>query len=361
MAKETILLVDDQTENISVLYSFLSQFDYKLLIAEEGKVALDIANQVHPDLILLDVMMPGMSGFEVCKKLKQDPELANVPVIFMTALTELKDKIEGFNVGGVDYITKPLQHEETLARVRTHLTISRQHKALQQKNQELDAFAHTVAHDLKNPLNGISGRAELIKLAADKGDIDKVKEFAASIYSMGHKASDIIEALLLLAGTSRHQQLSLEPFDMKYVIPKVQERLQFSLQEVQANLQFPDNWPFAVGHIPWVEEVWINYISNALKYGGTPPQIELGFDPPDTRHNRIRFWVRDNGPGLSPEQQARLFVPFTRLHKDRASGHGLGLTIVQRIIEKLGGEVGVDSREGKGSLFYFTLPVKLEN
>ncbi len=111
-----------------------------------------------------------------------------------------------------------------------------------------------------------------------------------------------------------------------------------------------------MGYAPWIEEVWANYLSNGLKYGGQPPLLEIGADRQDD--GNIRFWVRDNGPGLTEEAIARLFTPFTRLHKDRAEGHGLGLSIVQQIVEKLGGEVGVENAESQGSLFYFTLPAE---
>jgi signal transduction histidine kinase len=115
----------------------------------------------------------------------------------------------------------------------------------------------------------------------------------------------------------------------------------------------PDAWPVAFGHGPWIEEVWANYLSNAMKYGGKPPRLELGAE---TIGDNVRFWVADNGPGLTPEQQARLFTPFTRLHQVRATGQGLGLSIVRRIMEKLGGRAWVESRPGEGSTFYFTLP-----
>jgi signal transduction histidine kinase len=144
------------------------------------------------------------------------------------------------------------------------------------------------------------------------------------------------------------------------------------IEERKAEIVSPPKtpWPTAMGHGPWVEEVWVNYISNALKYGGRPPRVELGFDTSTaglgspqlqsssgatTLSGKIRFWVRDNGPGLPPEAQAQLFTPFPRLERDRAEGHGLGLSIVQRIVDKLGGQVGVESKVGQGSTFTFTL------
>lgn len=355
MSQEIILLVDDQTENISVLYTFLRQFDYELLVAVNGEFALSIVAETRPDLILLDVMMPGLDGFEVCRRLKENPESAEIPVIFMTALTETQDKLAGFAAGGVDYITKPFSQEEVLARIRTQLTLARQRDELWQKNRELDAFAHTVAHDLKNPLSGIMGYAGLVRLECDEKNpnIDEIKSLAQGIAKAAAKASDIVESLLLLAGTSHHNTLHIEAFDMGHVIGSVQERMEPLLKQYGTTLQLPPQWPFIEGYPAWVEEIWANYISNALKYGGTPPQVELGLDEYE---DSIRFWVRDNGPGLTPEQQAQLFVPFTRLHTHRADGHGLGLSIVRSIMEKLGGSAGVESTPGQGSRFYFVLP-----
>ncbi|NIU99771.1 MAG: hybrid sensor histidine kinase/response regulator, partial [Phycisphaerae bacterium] len=128
------------------------------------------------------------------------------------------------------------------------------------------------------------------------------------------------------------------------------------IEEYRGEIIFPKTWPVAQGYAPWIEEVWTNYLSNALKYGGRPPRLELGAKRQSD--GMIRFWVRDNGPGLKPETQATLFTEFTRLTEVRAQGHGLGLSIVRRIIEKLGGEVGFDSENvpGQGSAFYFTLP-----
>jgi signal transduction histidine kinase len=360
MDNATILLVDDQAENISVLYSLLHQYHYKILIAPSGEDALKVLEEAEPDLILLDVMMPGLSGFDVCRQLKSDPRYTQIPIIFITALTDTDYKLEGFAAGGVDYITKPFQQEEVLARVRTQLTIAIQHAELQQKNaeleqknQELDAFAHTVAHDLKNPLNAILGYADLLQWKlADQND-PEANEAATGICHTATKISDIIEALLLLAGTSHHQTLYLDSCDMKYIINKVLERMKFELKKSEAVLDYPEKWIFIRGYPAWLEEVWANYISNALKYGGHPPTVELGFDESTTH---VRFWVRDNGPGLTPAQQAQLFIPFTRLHKDRASGHGLGLSIVQRIMEQLGGSAGVESQPDEGCTFYFDLP-----
>jgi signal transduction histidine kinase len=167
--------------------------------------------------------------------------------------------------------------------------------------------------------------------------------------------NDIIDELLLLAEV-RQAEVPVDRLDMEPIIAVVEARLSHTLKENRGKLILPATWPPALGYAPWVEEVWANYISNALKYGGQPPCVELGATPQP--NGMVRFWVRDNGPGLAPEDQARLFTPFTRLYPTGKEGHGLGLAIVRRIVEKLNGQVGVESAgiSGQGSLFFFTLP-----
>jgi signal transduction histidine kinase len=163
----------------------------------------------------------------------------------------------------------------------------------------------------------------------------------------------IIYELLLLSSV-RKGELEIIPLNMAAIVREARGRLNYMIEEHKAEISDPRDWPVAVGYTPWVEEVWVNYISNALKYGGKPPQLELGATPQDD--GMIRFWIKDNGPGLTPEQQEMLFIPFSRLNQADIEGHGLGLSIVQRIIEKLGGSVGVESSVGQGSTFYFNLP-----
>ena len=314
--------------------------------------------------------MPEMDGYQVCERLKANEATRDMPVIFISALDEVLDKVKAFRVGGADYVTKPFQVEEVLARVESHLNLRALQKQLQQanielteanaslreSNQELDAFAHTVAHDLKNPLAHVLTTVELLGdiLTRQEPPSKMVLELLRHIEYGGQKGSRIVDELLLLAGV-RKGQVDVQPVDMGGVITQVQQRLTYMFEEYQAELTLPDSWPLVLGYEPWLEEVWSNYISNGLKYGGQPPHLELGATPENDE--TVRFWVRDNGAGLTLEAQKRLFAEFTRLDKVRAEGHGLGLSIVRRIIEKLGGEVGVESEPGQGSVFYFTLPM----
>ncbi|MBN1120738.1 MAG: HAMP domain-containing protein [Anaerolineae bacterium] len=230
-------------------------------------------------------------------------------------------------------------------------------RQIEERNQlisELDAFAHTVAHDLKNPLANVFGFSELALAYYRDGDIDEVHMCLENIARYSVKMTDIIESLLMLATLRKEDAIETTPVDMTGVVDEVLLRLETMIEQSGAELVLPEKWPPAIGHHLWIEEVWANYISNAIKYGGQPPRIELGADQPV--RGLVRFWIRDNGDGLSVEQQELVFTPFTRLHKLKAEGHGLGLSIVQRIVEKLGGSVGVESQPGSGSTFTFTLP-----
>ncbi|HNT74580.1 MAG TPA: ATP-binding protein, partial [Anaerolineae bacterium] len=249
---------------------------------------------------------------------------------------------------------------------------------LEASNAELDAFAHTVAHDLKNPLSAIVGFGGLLEKRYAEIAAEKVGEFLHIITQNAHKMTDIVDELLLLASVRRIETLEPGALDMAQIITEALSRLTVLQEETRAEVFMPKTWPVAQGYAPWVEEVWANYISNAFKYGGRsdegiPPRVELGYSTLDfdslasesedegtpNIHKsafHITFWVRDDGMGLSSEQCAALFTEFTRLDQTEIAGHGLGLSIVKRIIEKLGGRVGVKSAVGKGSTFWFTLP-----
>jgi signal transduction histidine kinase/DNA-binding response OmpR family regulator len=227
---------------------------------------------------------------------------------------------------------------------------------LQARNEDLDAFAHTVAHDLKDPLGRIIGFAETLKKLCDEGagiPDEELRRYLHIVAQSGRKMNRIVDELLLLAGV-RRMKVEMRPLDMASVVAGALQRLADMMEEHRAEVILPKTWPVALGYGPWVEEVWVNYLSNGFKYGGRPPRVELGATVQSD--GQVCFWARDNGPGIPPEAQTRLFIPFTRLDQVRAEGYGLGLSIVRRIVEKLGGQVGVKSEVGQGSVFTFTLP-----
>ncbi|MBN1934563.1 MAG: PAS domain S-box protein [Anaerolineae bacterium] len=224
--------------------------------------------------------------------------------------------------------------------------------------QELDAFAHTVAHDLKNPLTLIIAYGDLVASRYDKLEPERIARYLDGIVQTGYKMNNIIAELLLLASVRNQDEIEICPLGMQDIVTSARQRLSTLIEQSGAEVVAPEVWPIALGHAAWVEEVWANYLSNAIKYGGAPdqdvpPRIELGATILD---GQIRFWVRDNGGGIPSEKQDVLFTRFTRLDQVRAEGHGLGLSIVRRIVTRLGGQVGVESQEGQGSTFYFTLP-----
>jgi len=247
------------------------------------------------------------------------------------------------------------------ARKQTEMALEHYAQELQMSNTELDAFAHTVAHDLKSPLSVLIGYGDLLETRYSKLNDAQRLEMIAILRRHSQSMNSIIEELLLLAGIRQMDDIPLIPLDMGEIVALAQERFLLLIEEHCAEISLPDAWPGALGYAPWIQEVWANYLSNAIKYGGNPaeaipPRLQLGWDALSATPGFIRFWVRDNGPGLTPAEQARLFTPFTRLNQVRIKGHGLGLSIVQRIVTKFGGQVGVESEIGCGSNFWFTLP-----
>jgi PAS domain S-box-containing protein len=219
---------------------------------------------------------------------------------------------------------------------------------------ELDAFAHTVAHDLKTPVTALmSYGLYLLDGYADMPEAE-IREHLETIVQAGQEVNGIIDALLLLASVDKMEKVPVSPLNMGEIVAEAQKRLATLIVQARARISGPVTWPVALGYAPWIEEVWVNYLSNAIKYGGEPPVVTLGAAiQPD---GKIRCWVRDNGYGLTAEEQQRLFTEFTRLHGSRVEGHGLGLSIARHIVEKLGGQVGVESTIGTGTEFSFTLP-----
>jgi len=231
---------------------------------------------------------------------------------------------------------------------------------LEARTEELDAFARTVAHDLKDPLSSMIDYSLGLKRRIRKMPTEDIDAALDKIVHSGEQMSAIVDALLLLSQVRQVEQVDLQPLDMGTIVAGALERLSILMADSHAEVVLPDRWPTALGHGPWVEEVWVNYLSNAFKYGGSAPRIELNareqMDGAPDQRPMVRFWVRDYGPGVSPVQRAELFAPLSQV-RNATEERGLGLSIVQRIVTQLGGEVGVASQPGRGSLFWFTLPM----
>lgn len=338
--------------------------------AHDGYAAISMVLEVQPDVVILDIEMPGLDGLSVAQQLQN---CCPKPIVILTAYEtqELVSKATTAGVGA--YLLKP-PHPRDLDRAITiaiarfadlmmlremNMELQRLNARLQINNADLDAYARVVAHDLKDPLSVVLGFAEVLLEDHTQLPAPKLAEYLNIIVSKSRKAVNIINGLLMLA-EAQHLQRNLEPLDMGHIVRETLERLSWQIVEHQAEIHYPEQWPLVLGHAQLVEEVWANYISNAVKYGGGAPQIELGYDPVETGpegEGLRRFWVRDHGPGVAPQIRDQLFEPFVRLPNGstRGNSHGLGLSIIRRIIEKLGGEVGVESQPAHGSRFWFTL------
>jgi signal transduction histidine kinase len=246
---------------------------------------------------------------------------------------------------------------------------------LQAAHKQLDTLSHTLAEEVRGSLALIVSFAQMLEIDYKTLPDEDLGRYMRMVAARGRKIVDVIDGLLEKpAEPATEIEEQIEPLDMAGIVAVALDRVTYRIERHQAKIILPDSWPAALGYGPWVEEVWTNYIGNAIKRGGRPPRVELGADPasiaPREREapssvpprggkeggEMVRFWVRDNGPGLSPGEQVRLFSPSGRHDRVRDDQYRQELALVQRIVEKLGGEVGVESEVGQGSLFYFTLP-----
>ncbi len=234
------------------------------------------------------------------------------------------------------------------------LAPAEQTHSLEARNRELAAYDHTVAHNLKDPLSVILATTDAIFHITDLTP-EELRAYLMQIHATAQAMDEMIDNMLLLSELGE-----VEPpvglLNMAEIVSRVRLRSVRLVEQHRARIHYPEAWPLAKGYAPWVEEVWANLISNAIKYGGRPPELELGASL--RRDATAMFWVRDNGAGLSAEAQGALFRPFAQFGPDRSAGHGLGLVIAKRIVERLGGRIGVESQVGRGSRFFFTLPVQ---
>jgi len=362
-----VLIVDDDVTTNELLRTQLTSLGYEVVgYAYEGTRGVQMACELSPDIVLMDLLMPNPeiyaddphAGLYAAQQIQ---ELCPTPIILLSAYEspELTQRASTIGVGA--YLVKPVSTNEldraisiTLARFKDLMEVRRLNAELRAHNEELDAFAYTVAHDIKHQLAITIGYAELLDMDHRNLPPRQLAQYLHEITSSGQKLNRIVSDLLLLARVRKVEEVNLEPRDMGSVVKEAKTRIADMVDFYKVKFTEPQQWPAALGHTTWIEEVWFNYISNGIKYGGQPPCLTLGAELQED--GMVRFWVRDNGEGISPAKQERLFTPFERLSQSRSEGHGLGLSIVRRIIHKLGGSAGVESQPGQGSTFYFTLP-----
>ncbi|MBS0018104.1 MAG: response regulator [Arthrospira sp. SH-MAG29] len=367
--KGSILIVDDTPDNLRVLSATLGDRDYDVQCAINGQLALmAVANQ-PPDLVLLDIKMPQMDGYQVCEALKSTPKTADIPVIFLSALDDVIDKVKAFAVGGVDYITKPFQVEEVLARVEHQLTIRRLQKQLQNQNlrlqqlnedlkrsnRELEQFAYIVSHDLQQPLQTITGFAELMLTLKSQINLEEeAEEYVLPILDEGMRLQELIKNLLHYSRVGT-KQAAFEATDCNIVLGETLGNLSLAVQESGATIT-SEKLPIVFGDRLQLGQLFQNLIANAVKYHrpGIPPKITVSVMP---KNQNWQFGIHDNGIGIPADKTQRIFQIFQRLHTQQEyPGNGIGLAICRKIIDRHRGEIWVES-DHVGTSFYFTLPI----
>jgi two-component system sensor histidine kinase/response regulator len=361
-----ILIVDDVPDNLKILGYILKRENYKVRPVPNGILALQAAEKEKPDLILLDIMMPDMDGFEVCRRLKENKNLSDIPVIFISALNDTNDIVKALKSGGVDFITKPFKAEEVLARVRTHLKLYKQSKTLQEQSKTLqeliatkDKFFSIIAHDLRGPLGGFMSLTEL--LADDTIDLTLEQQREMN-YDLSQSARNIFNLLenLLVWARMQQGQISYNPIQIKLeglVTENIgmlgdsikKKNLSFTVQVPESQTVYADS--------NMLQSIIRNLISNAIKF--TPKDGKVTVSSGFTENNTSVIVVKDSGIGMNSTMTANLFrlnVNNSRPGTEGEQSSGLGLILCKEFVEKHGGEIWVESEEGFGTTFYFTLP-----
>jgi signal transduction histidine kinase len=363
-----ILVVDDTPTNLQVLSGMLKDRGYKVRPAPSGSVALAAAKQKIPDLVLLDINMPELNGYEVCTQLKRDERMRDIPVIFISALNETIDKVVAFGVGGVDYVTKPFQFEEVEARVAVHLKLRRLQLDLESRNQELqqsnrelrrlqelrDNLTHMIVHDLRSPLTGILAAMELIGF--DTASLSPENQGALR---MANKAlDDVISMINSMLDVSKIEAGELKPnlteCDLVEVVKEAAARLELLRGDRTVELACDRPCPARLDR-DLISRVIQNLVGNAFKFTNKSGTVRLRIEQ---LPKRVRISVTDDGPGIAPEHHARIFEKFGQAESiGPRAGTGLGLTFCRLAVQAHAGSIGVESEPGKGSVFWFELPL----
>lgn len=360
-----ILVVDDVSENIKILGSILSSKGYRVSAAINGEQALKAATNVQPDLILLDIQMPGMDGYEVCKKLKENEYTRNIPVFFLTARNETEDIIHGFEIGAVDYITKPFKSAELIMRISNHIQLKKAKEEIDLKNKELqklnvskDRFFSIIAHDLKNPLSAIMGFSEIIKRDVELGDWDNIKSHVEYLTEAINIEYSLLENLLEWSRAQLgHLVINKKLLNLKQIAANVAQIFATSAQQkniILHNNVFKEVTVFADENT--INTVIRNLVSNAIKFTPTGGQVIISAAVDND--NTTLISITDTGVGIDPATISLLFKieeHFTTCGTSEEKGTGLGLILCKEFVELNGGRIWVESEIGHGSMFTFTL------
>jgi signal transduction histidine kinase len=327
-------------------------------VVASGEEAIQAAATDQPDLALMDIRLEGeLDGIEAAKQIQAR---FNVPVIYLTAYADDTTLQRAKITEPFGYLIKPYQERDLQVAIEMALYKSRMDKKLkaytaelETRNRELDTFSYAVANNLYSLVTTVIEETDFLQ---DQLRLtDELYKCVSTIARSGRKMRHVIDELLLLAKV-RQTEVVLKPLYMGRIVAEAQQRLIQMIEAYQAEIKLPDHWPKVLGHGPWVEEVWVNFLSNGIQYGGRPPRLQIGTTIQSNNH--VRFWMRDNGSGFAPDELGRLFSPHNQPSRVQGNEYGLRLSIVQHIVTKMGGQVGAKSNDlqHQGTIFSFTLP-----
>ena len=366
-----ILLVDDTQANLDVLCELLEREGYAISMAPNGEVALRIVRRVFPDLILLDVMMPGLNGFEVCQRLKKDEVTQNIPVIFITAETLTESVVAGFGAGGVDYILKPFREEEVLVRVNTHLKINHLTNALASKNEALmlaneqiqkaterkSRFLANITHELRTPMTAIIGFTELALMREGDRLSDDQRENLGKVVRSGHRLAEMVNELLDLSKIEAgHVDVKISEFDVTELVTDCCDTVRPLLRSgVELTQDISQDFGKIASDHKKLRQILVNLLSNAVKFTEAGNvMLKVLFDG-----KLCHFSVSDTGPGIPAVALETIFDEFQQVPgiSSEHKGTGLGLSITKSLTHLLGGQISVESEVAKGTTFTVNIPV----
>lgn len=370
----TIMVVDDVMSNVLLLKVLLSNEEYKVITASFGRQALEMARAKNPDLILLDVMMPDLSGFEVAQYLKADPETADIPIIFLTALNSTQDIVKGFNVGASDFVSKPFNKEELLIRVMHQISLIAAKRIILRKTEELhntilgrDKLYSVIAHDLRSPMSAVKMVLNLLAVSLPKELIGE--EMTEMIVQANEQVEEIFSLLDNLLKWTKSQTGRLNVVRQKFIVSECIFGMAdiFNMVASSKNIKLVikentvDDKQEVNADIDMVKTILRNLISNAIKFSKEGTSIEVFCSH---KEDFAVISVQDHGCGISKEDQAKLFntkTHFSKYGTHNEEGSGLGLLLCKDFAEKNGGDLWLESEEGVGSVFSFSIPLASTN
>jgi signal transduction histidine kinase len=358
----TILVVDDNPTNIELLLVYLYEKKYRILVTRDGPSAIKRAANIKPDIILLDIMMPGMNGFETCEHLKNKPETKNIPIIFMTALADLDTKLKGFELGAVDYITKPFQKAEVVARIQTHLTIQEQKIKLAQLNASKDRFFSIVSHDMKGAFGSLLSFTQYVSKSFDDWSREDLKRLIYEMSSSAEKNYKLLENFLEWSKT----QMGAAPFQpakilLEYIIVQAIQVFQGQAdsKDIKVNYDF-NSEHYIQADAQMLATIFRNLISNAIKFTHPGGTVNVACKELD---DQLEISIEDNGSGMDQEIVDILFCMDKKCHTTGTAGEkgtGLGLLLCKDLLDKHNGRIHVKSTKGQGTTFTVQLPKEMK-